>query len=114
MFQYFTSIFSSLLAMSNLMSGFMNGILLVFRFFERKTLLDRTPKPHDPFLRISQLNPQFSAENRRFRRLWVGPTVKIHGFRLKTADFQQKTVDFFAENCKFHENHGFWPKTMDF
>ena len=71
--------------------------LLVFRFFERKTLLDHWPKAHDAFF------ADFAAENRGFQcgfQMWEEP-------RPKTVVFSQKP-QFSARNC------GFQPETAVF
>ena len=85
--------------------------LLVFRFFERKTLLDHWPKPHDPvfygFCGFCSWKPQFLIK-------WVGLRSKTTVFGLGSSHIWKLhwKLWFSAENCT--KNHSFWLKTMVF
>ena len=81
--------------------------LLVFRFFERKTLLDQRPKADDPVFAVFA---DFAAENCGFRKSGWGLGQKLqfsaenHGFQPKTMVFGLGSSHFFknrTEKCSF-------------
>ena len=87
---------------------------LVFRFFERKTLLDHTPKPHDPFF------ADFAAEIAVFGwKPWIlsivgGANCQNLRFSVENRGFWLKTTDFGRKLRIMVKNYGLWSKTVDF